>query len=552
MKLRLEDLTLREKIGQTAIFYHKMLENIPDPEAYFTNNPVGCSWPMGHSKEIYRQVETLLGNPGLEGRKDHMNIDYINLLNRCMRVPVIPAIDATAGIPASKYEDHPELPTGTGLGATRDPELAYRYGKALGEDLRSIGFRWIWSPVADNAGHCIGSRSLSADIENNCRMLPAFIHGVQSAGVATAVKHFPGKDPYEYRDSHFCTAGYSESFEYWEKTQGREFQACFDAGSDAVMVGHTTFRAVDDTRVNGMLLPSTLSHKVITGLIKEKMGFSGVVLTDDISMKALTAIYPMEKLYVELLRAGIDMVLGPRHLNYIDIVEEAVRSGDLPESRIDDACSRVLRMKEKYGLLEKAHIPYPTETRRMELREAFHKVSQDIAEKGLTLAANRTGFLPLAQEKIRNVKIVYIGYSDECYEKLQYAVEEFARYGARCDVQRGFAIEDNDTLDQYDLIIYATYIGFHKPLGGRAFFGAECEMMRRIMTKCTEKSIGVSFGDTDIFFNYFTAAHTFINCYSINPETMEAFVKGLYGDVQFIAYNPYPLNPIKRTDDVYA
>lgn len=105
-----------------------------------------------------------------------------------------------------------------------------------------------------------------------------------------------------------------------------------------MMVGHYTFKAYDDTMVNRNYLPCSLSKKVITNLIKGEMGFKGVVFIDDASMKGLTAIYPLKKLYVELLKAGNDMVLGPITLDYIDVVEEAVLNGEIPESRIDDAC----------------------------------------------------------------------------------------------------------------------------------------------------------------------------------------------------------------------
>lgn len=548
---KVEELSLREKIGQTAIFRHSLLKNISNVEEYFSNNVIGFTWPMNHSKSVYSVIETALGNPNLEGRKDDMYVNMLNVINRHMSIPVMPVVDAAQGIVKTKFEDHAELPTFTSVGTTRDPEIAYRYGKCLGDDLYSIGFRWIWSPVADNAGKFIGTRALSSDIELNCKMLPAFIKGMQAAGVATGVKHFPGADPYEYRDSHFAPASYSESLEYWEKTQGREFMACVDAGVDAIMVGHKTFRAVDDTTINGALIPCTLSEKVINGLIREKMGFDGVVLTDDCDMKGLTAIYPQEKLYVELLRAGIDAVLGPKSLDYIDIVERAVLAGELPESRIDDACRRVLRLKEKYGIFEQGALPHPTEEQREAIKQNIYALNRDIAARGITLAANRLGFVPVQKDKIRRVKIFYIGYSDICFENLQYAAEEFARHGAECEIQRGYQDSDTATLKDYDLIIYATFIGFHAPAGGPFFFGEECRMMRKITAECADKTVAVSFGDTNIFFNYFPASPTFVNCYSFNPETMEGFVKGLYGEVSFTDYNPFPLNPITRTNDVY-
>lgn len=552
MKPRIQDLTLREKIGQTVIFRHKLLEKITDVEEYFTNNPIGAAWTLGVRKETYRAIETKLGNPELKGRRDDMWINYVNTINQYMRIPAIPVVDAKNGLEPNKFDDHAELPTHGGLGATRDPELAFRYGKHLGEDLHATGFRWLWSPVVDNPGRFYNTRCMSCDFENNQKMLTAFIRGVQSSGVATCAKHFPGPDPYDDRDSHFCSAGYRQSFETWKETQGQEYQTCIDAGVDSIMVGHFTFKAVDDTCVNGALLPSPLSHKIITGLLKEQMGFKGVVLTDDADMKALTAIYPQEKLYVELLRAGIDMVLGPLRLDYIDIVEAAVLNGDLPESRIDDACSRILDMKGKYGLFDEKEIPHPTEAQRETIAESIHAVARDIAAKGLTMTANRTGIVPVDAAKIRRVKIVYVGYSTICYDNLKYVVQEFERHGAQCDIQNGFEASDNETLHQYDLILYATYIGHFAPAGASYFFEEKSKMIRQIMTTCVEKSIGVSFGDTNIFFNYFTAACTFINCYSYNPETMEALVKGIYGELQFTDYNPYPLNPITRTDDVYA
>jgi len=548
---KMEELTLREKIGQTVVLRHTHLREITDIEAYFSENPVGFMWLMGLPKEVYRAVETECGNPELLGRRDDMYINLLNKMNRCMRVPLMPALDAMQGIDPAKFEDHEGLPSFAGLGATRDTDLAYRYGKVLGDDIHSIGFRWLWSPVADNSGRFSGTRTLSADTELNCEMLPAFIRGLQAAGVASGVKHFPGTDPYEYRDSHFCSASYSQSFEYWKKTQGREFQACIDAGADSVMVGHKTFRAVDDTCVNGAMLPCTLSHKVVTGLLKEKMGFDGVVLTDDADMKGLTAIYTEEKLYVELLRAGIDVVLGPTRLDYIDIIEKAVHDGELPESRIDDACRRVLRLKEKYGLFDEGEVPHPTEEQRATIKKNISRLCEDVAEKGLTLTANRIGAVPFKRETVRRVKIFYIGYSAQCFENLRYAAEEFARHGAECEIQEGYTKSDTATLKEYDLILYATFIGFHAPAGGPFFFGKECRMMWDVMKEERERSVAVSFGNTDIFFNYFTAAPTFVNCYSFNKETMEGLVKGLYGEITFTDYNPFPLNPITRTDEVY-
>ena len=548
---RLEDMTLREKIGQTVCFRHHYLYKIKDYEEYFSKNPVGFLWPMAHDKEYYKEFQEKKGNPELLGLKDNMFIDVVNEMSKYMRIPVMPVTDASQGIAKSMFDGHGALPTVLGLGATDDPELAYKYANLLGQDLSTLGFRWLWSPVCDNSGKYLGTRNFGCEPEHNKKMLTAFINGLQNSGVAGSAKHFPGADPYEYRDSHFCTASMTLSLEEWEATQGKEFQACIDAGVASIMVGHKTFRAVDDTRVNGALLPSTISYKIVTGLLKEKMGFKGVVVSDDMSMKALTAIYPHDKLYIEMLKAGIDVVLGPLELDYIDIVEKAVLSGELSESRIDDACARILAMKEKYGSLQPQPVPYLTEEKRDGIKAEMEEFCTEVAKKGLTLTANHLNLIPVKKEEVKNVKIFYIGYSDLCFDNLKYMVDEFEKHGATCSVKNGIDFSDPATLKDYDLVVYATYVSMHAPAGGQFFFGKECRMMFNVMTENVERSVAVSFANTDVYFNYFTAAPAYVNCYSLNPESIRGFVKGLYGEIEFNSYNPCPLNPITKTDEIY-
>lgn len=547
----LSELTLREKIGQTYIMREYTYKYADDYKKYFKENPVGCLWSCGETRNDFTKVEADFGRDTNATYIDDMQKDLVNVVNSLIKVPTIPVMDASNGVPAKKMNGHAGLPTAGGLGATRDPEIAFEYGKLLGEDLRLAGIRWLWSPVADNAEHHIDLRELSSDHENNIKLLTAFIKGVQSSGIATGAKHFPGADPYEYRDSHFCTSSYNQSFEYWCNTQRKEFEACIAAGVDSIMVGHKTFRAVDDTEFDGRLLPCTLSKKVLTDLLRNEMGFEGVILTDDVAMKGFSATFGIKNSYVIALNAGIDMILGPADLDYIDIIEAAVKNGEISESRIDDACQRVLDMKEKYGIFDEKPYEYPTEEEREAVRQKIHALCEKMAAKGLSITCNSAGLVPVDRKAIKKVKIVYMGYSDEVYENLQYAVDEFEKHGAECTLQDDFTDKDNDTLDEFDLIVYATYIGFFAPEGGPFFFGKDCWKLQKIMTKCIDKSVGVSFGNTDIYFNYFTAAKTFVNCYSFNEETIRGFVKGLYGDIQFTDYHPFPLNPITRTNDVY-
>jgi beta-glucosidase-like glycosyl hydrolase len=521
-----------------------------DYKEYYKNNNLGVLWSCFENREDFERVCNDMGKT-VEGRYvDDLLKDLTNTLNSCMRIPTMVAVDAGNGINREKLPGHASLTTTTGLGATRDPQLAYEYGKYLGEDLRLSGIRWLWSPVADSTDHYEDLRQVSSDYENNAKILTAFIKGLQSAGVAACAKHFPGSDPFDYRDSHFCSASYAQSYEYWEKTQAREFKACIEAGVDSIMVGHSTFPAVDDTLVNGKYLPCTLSKKVITDLIKGKLNFGGVVLTDDAAMKGMRTIYNNEEACIVAINAGIDMILSPQIPDYIDTIEKAVLDGRIPESRIDDACQRVLDMKERYGVFDQESYTYPTEEEREEVREKIKDLMRRIAQKGITLTANSAGLLPLNKEKIKKVKIVYFGYNDEAYEKLNCAVKEFERHGAQCDLQREFTVADVWSCEKYDLIVYASYLSFHSPLGGQHYYGNDCHAVARSFTSNVDKSIGISMGSTDSYFNYFSSAKTFINCYSFNEQILEGFVKGLYGELEFTDYNPFPLNPITKTNDI--
>ena len=550
MKLpKLEDMTLRQKIGQTACFRHQYLHRIKDYKEYFSNNQVGFLWPMRHDTEYYKEFQEKKGNPELLGLKDNMFIDVVNEMSKNMLIPVMPVVDASQGMTKGIFDKHGELTTVLGIGATNTPEYAYKYANLLGKDLSSVGFRWLWSPVADNPGKYLDTRCFGCNVEDNCQMLSSFVQGLQDAGVAGSAKHFPGSDPLEYRDSHFCTASYTLSLEEWEKTQGKEFKSCIDAGVASIMVGCHTFRAVDDSTVNGVLRPAALSKKIVTGLLKEKMGFDGVVISDDVTMKGFMAVFAPKRLYVEMLNAGVDVLLGPVDLDYVDIVEQAVLNGEIPESRIDDACSRILKMKEKF--LSVQPVPYLTEETRDGIKKEMSEFCSEVAKKGLTLTANHLNLIPIKEKEVRNVKIFYIGYSDQCFENLQYMVDEFEKHGATCTLKKGIDASDPATLKDCDLVVYATYIGMHAPAGGQFFYGDECRMMYNVMTENVERSVAVSFGCTDVYFNYFTAAPAYVNCYSTTPEIIRGFVKGLYGELEFNSYNPCPLNPITRTNEVY-
>lgn len=181
----------------------------------------------------------------------------------------------------------------------------------------------------------------------------------------------------------------------------------------SIMTSHMAFPACDPTKINGKYVPASASHKMIMELLKGEMGFKGVVVTDAVKMLGLCTMFgTLEDVYVAALKAGNDTILGV-NANYIDVIEAAVNKGEISEERINDACQRVLDMKEKLGLFDEP--TYHNTDDITTLNAIAATLNKQVAEKAITLDVNRAGLFPL-KKPIKNVHIVTI-CSDPAFEK---------------------------------------------------------------------------------------------------------------------------------------
>ena len=196
------------------------------------------------------------------------------------------------------------------------------------------GSNWLWTPIADYVNRLSPGivRMYSNLPDDIIRCTVSYTKGYHSRNVAATVKHFPGADRTEMRDSHIVTTTNRTDKETWLKEQGRIFQAIIDAGVDAVMVGAKSFPAVGDPQKEGRYIPAALSRKIVTGLLKEEMGFQGVVITDDVTMGGYTSFLMGGKLCAKFIKAGCDVLLGAS-LDAVDLLEEEVKCGNLREER---------------------------------------------------------------------------------------------------------------------------------------------------------------------------------------------------------------------------
>lgn len=540
-KPRLQDMTLRERIGQTGVV---RTDHVYGKKGFLEKNPFGGLWTRhAHIYETAVNNAENTHSKGLDYRYTKECDNWIKELNSELKIPLLAAIDAETGA-ADAIPGTSRMPSAATLGATRSEELAYDLGYNVASEALVSGANWIWGPVADNACMFSGvslNRTPAADMDLSARLLKAEIKGMQTAGVAATAKHFPGVDKREYRDPHFTLAYIGYTMEEWEEYQAPLFQELIDAGVYSVMVGHMAFPAADDTVINGEMLPATLSYPIITGILKEKMGFKGVVVTDAVEMRGLDAIYQGKQLYVELLKAGNDMLLGPCDADYIDLVEQAVLDGELSEERINDACQRVLDMKEKLGLFDDGYCVGGGVT--PEMLERTARTNREIARKGISLLCDKAGLLPISEEKVKKVMISYIGYSEQAYDALAYMVDAFAAHGAQADVRKGMDGRIREYDQTYDLIVYASFIGPHSPLGYPYFVHDIMYNFCHVLAHAREKSLGVSLGSPFLYHDFFSAMPTFINTYGFCKELCEEFVNSLYGEFPLNTELPYPIRP---------
>jgi len=309
-------------------------------------------------------------------------------------IPLAVTIDQEGGIVARVGPPATVLPGNMALGATFDADLAYKQGQILGSEMRAMGVNVDFAPVLDLNSNpdnpVIGIRSMGEDPDTVSRLGVAQIQGMQEHVAATA-KHFPGHGDTNV-DSHYGLPVVTYDRATLDKHL-QPFQAAIDAGVDMVMTAHIIVEAIDPE------LPGTLSHDVLTGLLREEMGFDGLVTTDALDMAAMAAHWSQEEIAVKTIQAGSDILLNSPDVDAsFEGVRQAVAKGDITEERLQESVRRILSWKAERGILESpfADLDGVDDV----VGNAGHlATAAKIADRGTTLLRNEGRALPLAGDE---------------------------------------------------------------------------------------------------------------------------------------------------------
>ena len=270
------------------------------------------------------------------------------ILNETGHVPFIMSDEECGGVSRIGHIAAP-TPCAMATGATGDPENAYMLGKITGEELRACGINMAIGPVLDCYSNpdniVIGNRSFGADPQQVSEFGLAYKRGLEESGVFPCAKHFPGHGDTAV-DSHLAVPVVEKSEEDFRKTELVSFKAAIDEGIEAIMTAHVMLPAVDPERV-----PSTVSKKIMTGLLREELGFEGLLLTDGMEMNAVMNLYGIEDACRRALDAGCDICLvchsAQQAASTMEYLGKAVENGTLDRAVIEERAARVLHWKEK-------------------------------------------------------------------------------------------------------------------------------------------------------------------------------------------------------------
>lgn len=304
-----------------------------------------------------------------------------------------------------------------GLGATGSTRHAEAMARLTGRELRACGIAQPFAPDVDvnvdARNPVIGVRSFGADPEAVSQLAAAQIHGFQGANVSSTVKHFPGHGDTAV-DSHVGLPVIEHSREELDELDLPPFKAAIAADVDAIMTAHIVVPALDDSG-----RPATLSQPILTGLLREELGFDGVIVTDSLSMEGVRTLFSDDRVPVEAILAGADQMLMPPDLAVaVAGVRDAVASGEISQERLDASVRRILMQKAKRGLFED---PWsrPEETARAIGSRRHLRAAERAADDALTLLIN-DGAVPVA----RGARVLVTGAGEEAAETLAAALRD--------------------------------------------------------------------------------------------------------------------------------
>jgi beta-N-acetylhexosaminidase len=561
----LRKMTNEEKVGQLfSIWVRVQFLNDADPIFVQLRENIR----KYHVGSLVMSVP--VDGPVLLKSQPYVAADLLNRLQKSSKLPLLVAADFERGV-SIRLNGTTVFPHAMAFGAAGKLEDAEAFGRITALEARAIGVHWNFFPVADvnsnPANPIINTRAFGEDPKQVSDLVAAYIRGAHEGSMLTTAKHFPGHGD-TASDSHLGIARVTGDRARLNAVELPPFQRAIEAGVDAVMVAHVTVPALDPepNRV------ATTSRAIVDGLLKEEMGFKGMVVTDALDMAGLTRMYARDigRASVEAFLAGNDLLIIPANLDAsFRAVLGAVESGEISRPRLDESVRKVLQMKVSLGL-HKARLADPGQLAGQIAKPENVATGQRIAEEAITLVRDNGRVIPLAATVIPGTaeaglpyqslaevgnRLVVVIFSDDLrtdsgrmLEKQIVARVSDARI-LYVDERsaRGMAGPVADAVDQAERVVAAVYV---VPTAGKAMRaagggltntvamdGATGSLLQMVLEHAASRTVVLAMGNPYLAQDY-PAIENYVCAFSNATVSETAAVKAIFGEIRIQGHLP--------------
>jgi beta-N-acetylhexosaminidase len=437
------------------------------------------------------------------------------------------------------------FPPEMAMGATGDPSLAYAQGKATAIEARAIGVQMDFTPVLDvnnNPGNpVINTRSYGEDPLQVGKFGAAMVRGLQDNGMIATGKHFPGHGDTE-TNSHLALPVVNVSRERLESVELVPFKAAVASGIGAIMSFHGVMPALDSSGV-----PATLSHNVMTGVLRGELGFNGIIISDAMDMKGGLIQYGLAEAVKRAIAAGLDVILQPSDvIQAIDAIVAGVKEGRYSEARLDQSVLRVLKAKEKLGLGARRTVDLSAIPRVVGDSSKL-ALARTIAERSITLVRDSLKQIPLGQSAALRVLSITVASKTDLGAGLGFNAQLRAQYpnlrsefiatqdpGVNYDRMRAAA-------DSADVTIVSSYVGQIWDATSLSVPGSFTALIDDLIAK-KHSPIVVSFGNPYLL-QQLPRIPAYLVAWGGSPASQSAAARALMGSIAISGHLPISIPP---------
>ncbi|WIV62038.1 glycoside hydrolase family 3 protein [Amycolatopsis nalaikhensis] len=526
----LRGLTLEEKVGQLFVTW------VNGKSADEVNPKNQADFGVDTAAEVVRKYHLggviYFNNATRDNFDDPVQVAKLSnglqkaAITSGAHIPLQIAADQEGGTVTRMGAPATEFPNAMAISAGRDTNRATQAATILGQELRAVGINQDFAPDSDVNSNpvnpVIGVRSFSGQPGLASDYVTAEIKGFQQSVAATS-KHFPGHGAAP-TDSHTGLPRIDSTEDQWRATDVPPFKAAIAAGIDSIMTAHIQFPSLDPS-----LEPATLSKPIVTGKLRNELGYNGVIVTDSLEMQGVREMHSDAEIPVLALKAGVDQLLMPVHLDVaINSVLAAVKSGEIPMRQIDQSVLRVLKLKFKRGIL---FSPFVDTNKVMKTvgTPSHLATAQDIADRGITAIANDAGLLPLKQKPATTLVTGWgVSTTATLAEKLTAHGTQATAYQtgqAPTDAQIAQAVADAKNVD---LVVVLT-----NNIGG---FPLQTKLLDAL--QATGKPVVAVAAQIPYDAGYPSAVKTWLATYGYIGPTLEALAKVILGETKPVGKLP--------------